>query len=53
MTYFGEIVPEYDKDRVYVSDMRKIIQWYNLLNEKGYLKFQEEEEEEKKEAESK
>lgn len=53
VTYFGEIVPEYDKDRVYVSDMRKIIQWYNLLNEKGYLKFQEEEEEEKKEAESK
>ena len=31
VTYFGEIVPEYDKDRVYVSDMRKIIQWYNLL----------------------
>lgn len=46
VTYFGEIVPEYDKDRVYVSDMRKIIQWYNLLNEKGYLNFQEEEKEE-------
>lgn len=51
VTYFEEIVPEYDKDRVYVSDMRKIIQWYNLLNEKGYLKFQEEEVSE--EAESK
>ena len=46
VTYFGEIMPEYDKDRVYVSDMRKIIQWYNLLNEKGYLNFQEEEKEE-------
>lgn len=51
VAYFEEIVPEYDKDRVYVSDMRKIIQWYNLLNEKGYLKFQEEEVSE--EAESK
>lgn len=51
VTYFEEVVPEYDKDRVYVSDMRKIIQWYNLLNEKGYLNFQEEEVSE--EAESK
>ena len=53
VTYFGEIVPEYDKDRVYVSDMRKIIQWYNLLNEKGYLNLEEEEKEEVKEEESK
>ena len=34
--YFEEVVPEYDKERVYVSDMRKIIQWYNLLSEKRY-----------------
>ena len=40
--YFEEVVPEYDKDRVYVSDMRKIIQWYNLLNEKKILDFSEE-----------
>ncbi len=39
--YFNEIVPEYDKDRVYISDMKKIIQWYNLLIEKGILKFDE------------
>ena len=50
VTYFREIVPEYDKDRVYVSDMRKIIQWYNLLNEKGYLNFQEEEKEKEEES---
>ena len=31
-TYFGEIVPEYDRERVYNSDIRKIIQWYNLLH---------------------
>ena len=42
---------EYDKERVYVSDMKKIIQWYNLLTEKGMLDLDEEaKEEEKKEA---
>ena len=40
---FEEIVPEYDKDRVYVSDIKKIIQWYNLLTEKEILDFTEEE----------
>ena len=29
--YFEEIVPEYDKDRVYVSDIKKVLNWYNLL----------------------
>lgn len=43
ITYFGEVVPEYDKDRVYVSDMRKIIQWYNLLIDKNLLHPEEEE----------
>lgn len=48
ITYFNEIVPEYDKDRVYTSDMKKIVQWYNLLTEKGILNFNEEEEEKEK-----
>ena len=43
IAYFNEI-PEYDKDRVYTSDMKKIIQWYNLLTDKGILNFSEEEE---------
>ena len=43
IAYFNEFVPEYDKDRVYTSDMKKIIQWYNLLTEKGLLNFSEEE----------
>jgi len=29
--YFEEILPEFDKERVYVSDIKKIINWYNLL----------------------
>lgn len=49
ISYFEEIVPEYDKDRVYTSDMKKIIQWYNLLIDKGMLSFEEKEEEKKEE----
>ncbi len=43
--YFAEVLPEYDKDRVYVSDIRKVILWYNILCEKELLDFTEEEEE--------
>ena len=42
--YFNTILPEYDKDRVYTSDMKKIIQWYNLLVSKDLLHFDQEEE---------
>lgn len=35
--FFGEVLPEYDKDRVYVSDMKKIFQWYQLLSDKNLL----------------
>jgi len=49
--FFEEVLPEYDKDRVYVSDMKKIFQWYQLLNEKGLLVETEEEKNEEKETE--
>lgn len=42
--FFGEVLPEYDKDRVYVSDMKKIIQWYQLLSDQNLLTETEEEE---------
>lgn len=42
--YFAEILPEYDKERVYFSDVKKVISWYNLLQEKGMLDLVEEEE---------
>ena len=29
--YFAEILPEYDRDRVYVSNMKKVFTWYNIL----------------------
>jgi hypothetical protein len=50
--FFLEVVPDYDVERVYLSDIRKIIGWYNLLLEHQLLDFtekEEEKEEEKKE----
>ena len=47
--YFFEVLPDYDEDRVYTSDIKKVIQWYNLLLSKGYTDFSEEENEETKE----
>jgi len=44
--YFEEILPDYDKSRVYGSDVKKVISWYNLLNEKGLLIFEDEKSEE-------
>lgn len=39
--YFFEVLPDYDEDRVYVSDIKKIIQWYNLLQKHDMLDFEE------------
>jgi len=36
-SFFEEILPDYDKDRVYVSDMKKIFQWYQLLSDLNLL----------------
>jgi hypothetical protein len=46
--YFEKIVPEYDKDRVYISDMKKVLLWYNTLMQNDLLNFSEAEEESKK-----
>jgi hypothetical protein len=39
--YFFEVLPNYDEDRVYPSDIKKIIQWYNLLHDQGIQDFAE------------
>ncbi len=41
--YFEEVMPDYDKDRVYVSDIKKVLMWYNMLQENDMLDFSEEE----------
>jgi hypothetical protein len=38
---FLELVPDYDQQRVYISDIRKIISWYNLLLQHNLLDFSE------------
>ncbi len=49
---FKELVPEYDEDRVYVSDIKKVFQWYNQLHQHQLLEVidkEEEKEEDQKE----
>ena len=40
--YFLEVLPDYDEDRVYASDIKKIVQWYNLLQKHNMLDALEE-----------
>ena len=47
--YFEDILPDYDKSRVYVSDMKKVISWYNILLAQNVLNFDEEKKETKAE----
>jgi len=42
--YFEEILPDYDRDRLYVSHMKKIVDWYNQLQGKDMLDFEKDEE---------
>ena len=47
--YFSEILPDYDEERVYVSDIKKVINWYNILNEEKIIDLEEDEKEVKDE----
>lgn len=42
-TYFAEILPDFDRDRVYVTDIKKLISWYNILVSNGITSFESEE----------
>ncbi|WP_299429663.1 DUF5606 domain-containing protein [uncultured Maribacter sp.] len=42
--YFFEVLPNYDEDRVYASDIKKVVQWYNLLHDQGIIDFDEKKE---------
>jgi hypothetical protein len=39
--YFVEILPDYDQERVYASDIKKLINWYNILQAKGMVSKEE------------
>ncbi len=40
--YFTKVLPEWDRDRVHNSDIKKLIQWYNILVKAGVTDFEEE-----------
>jgi hypothetical protein len=42
--YFEKILPDYDEDRVYISDIKKVIKWFNFLRERDLLTASDEEE---------
>ncbi|MDI1317127.1 DUF5606 domain-containing protein [Flavobacterium sp.] len=41
IAYFKEILPDYDEDRVYASDIKKLLNWYNILQAKGLVSKEE------------
>lgn len=41
--FFTEVLPDFDQERVYPNDIKKVITWYNLLIEAGYTTFKDEE----------
>ena len=51
--YFEEVVPDYDREKVYVSDIKKLLGWYNILLSQNMIDLVEDakEEEQPKEAE--
>ncbi|MDE6485138.1 MAG: DUF5606 domain-containing protein [Duncaniella sp.] len=42
--FFGKVLPDYDRERVYTSDIKKLISWYNILVNAGMTDFKEAEE---------
>ena len=48
LAWFDEVLPDWDRDRVYPTDVRKLISWYNLLINAGITTFAPEEENEEK-----
>lgn len=51
--YMEEIIPNYDREKVYVSDIKKVLNWYNILQELEMLDLVLQEDEEEKEGEEK
>lgn len=44
-SFMEEVLPSYDKERVYPTDIRKVVLWYNMLVKDGFTTFEEQEEE--------
>lgn len=49
--YFADVLPDFDRDQVSSGDIKKVIKWFNFLNERNLLSLEEETVEETKDAE--
>ena len=49
--YFADVLPDFDRDQVSSGDIKKVIKWFNFLNERNLLSLEEETVEEAKDAE--
>lgn len=47
INYFRDILPEYDEDRVYLSDIKKVIHWYNIMQSVDLIKIPKKKKEKK------
>jgi hypothetical protein len=52
VAFFESVLPDYDRERVYTSDIKKMIQWYNLLQSKGLIDLDEEDKPDEKDTNS-
>ena len=43
-TYFAQVLPDFDRDKIYPSEIKKVMNWYNLLVKSGYTDFELKEE---------
>lgn len=39
--FFSQVLPSYDRDRVHDGDIKKLVQWYNILIKNGFTNFEE------------
>lgn len=40
--YFVKVLPNHDRDRVHISDIKKIVRWFQFLHDRGYITMEEE-----------
>ncbi|KAA6334780.1 hypothetical protein EZS27_016931 [termite gut metagenome] len=45
-TYMAEVLPNFDREKVYIADIKKLFLWYNLLITNGITEFKKEEKQE-------
>lgn len=53
VAFFGEVLPDFDEERVYKNDIKKVASWYNILVNAGFTEFTTKEEETEEKADDK